>query len=70
MEQNMSFSERTKALSDAAHQLKAIAEMVMAEVLRMEATSQKWAEKKGSSKYTRPWKSKRRTAKCADYQPV
>ena len=53
MEQNMSFSERTKALSDAAHQLKAIAEMVMAEVLRMEATSQKWAEKKGSSKYAR-----------------
>lgn len=47
------FAERCRALHDAAHDLKAIAEIVAEEAIRMESAQQRFAERRGGKRERR-----------------
>jgi hypothetical protein len=48
-----SFAERCRAMQDAAHDLKAIAEIVGLEAIRMASAAQRFGERRGQTRERR-----------------
>jgi hypothetical protein len=48
-----SFAERCRAMQDAAHDLKAIAEIVGLEAIRMESAAQRFSERRADKRERR-----------------
>jgi hypothetical protein len=48
-----SFAERCRAMQDAAHDLKAIAEIIALEAIRMESAAQRFSERRANKRERR-----------------